>query len=269
MGFVCFFFLSLFHLNESYHEVNTYSRFKPLISYITPQAFTLTLCYVKVFSLFCRTFVLGLHIVRDDCQFLPLRRGEGLFRHQVMAPGTGGIGRAWSQAWKARDQGCCSSCPVLIACLPRSHSKPVQRSHVWLLKRLRGPFSNSTGEIRPVHLGHVSKPLLISYGVESRCTSVAAGAEKGVLVGSPPETFVIFTLISRWCASNCEKYLSSSLLSFSLKYPDIFHLSSLSLAHNHLALDAENIKGCPRKYLLGHRGIEHLFPVLVEIKQQA
>lgn len=99
--------------------------------------------------------------------------------------------------------------------------------------------------------------------------SVAAGAEKGVFVGSPPETFAMFTLISRWCASHCEKYLSSSVLSLPLKYPDIFHLSSLSLAHNHLALEADNKKGCPRKYLLGHQDIEHLFPVLVDLKQQS
>lgn len=29
------------------------------------------MCYVKVFSLFCKTFVLGLHISREDCQLLP------------------------------------------------------------------------------------------------------------------------------------------------------------------------------------------------------
>ena len=45
------------------------SFFKPFINYISTREFTLTLCDVKISPLFCKVFVLGLHIFRDSLQF--------------------------------------------------------------------------------------------------------------------------------------------------------------------------------------------------------
>lgn len=81
--------------------------------------------------------------------------------------------------------------------------------------------------------------------------------ERRRFLGSPRETFAV--LFSGWCASNCENIREAVYCHF-LSNIQVFSMCSVT---NPQSLEADNITGCPQKYLLGHQGIKHLFPGLV------
>lgn len=198
--------------------------------------------------------------------------GRVYFRHQVMAPGTGGI----MKLRESLEPGLERQGPRLLLIQPRPHRLPSALSQQTCAEERHVAAQEAQRPTFQFHRGNLTGPLGSSVHTPSNqlwggVTLHERGSwcREGGIRGITPRNVCHFTLISRWCASHCEKYLSSSVLSLPLKYPDIFHLSSLSLAHNHLALEADNKKGCPRKYLLGHQDIEHLFPVLVDLKQQS
>ena len=90
----------------------------------------------------------------------------------------------------------------------RAHSKPVHRSQIRLLERLRGSIFQFPGvgglESVGSSLGRVSTPIPISQAVLSHCMGVAAGAEKGVCSWDQPPKNILLHYLHQQMVYFCE-----------------------------------------------------------------
>lgn len=137
-----------------------------------------------------------------------------------MAPGTGSI----------MELGLERQGPRLLLIRPRLHRLPSLLSQQTCAEERHVAAQEAQRPILQFHRGNLTGPLGSSVLTPSNqlwggvmLHERSSWCREGGICGITPRNNCHFYPDQRWCASNCEKYLSSSLLSLPLKYPDIFH----------------------------------------------